>query len=337
MKNSHKLPFSSVSEPRRKSPRKNLVFKKLPKNHNLRVARPSVHDEKETASLKTSSGFDGFKLFVTLPVIVYSLLLIFLPIAYIFILSFFKSDNYGSYTFEFTLKNYLDAFDPTFFRIFFISILIGLITTFICLLISYPFAIFLRDKPEKTRNLIIKLVMVPFLTNSLIRTYGWITLLRKNGVINSGLLSLGIVDAPLSLMYNNLGLIIGMVYTLLPFMILPVFSAITKVDQNLLDAAEDLGAGEMKKFFKVYLPLTLPGAFNGSLMVFMPAIGYFFIADILGGGKAMIIGNLVKNQFLTARNWPLGAALSILLLLMTFALVKVYQKIGGDLDELGGG
>ena len=178
--------------------------------------------------------------------------------------------------------------------------------------------------------------MIPFLTNSMIRTYGWITLLRKNGVINSALLSLGVVDSPLPLMYNSLGIIIGMAYTLLPFMILPVVSAVSKVDQNLLDAAEDLGAGPLKKFTKIYLPLTLSGAFNGSLMVFIPAIGYFFIADILGGGKAMIIGNLIKNQFLTARNWPLGAALSILLLIMTFGLVKLYEKIGGDLDELGG-
>ena len=273
---------------------------------------------------------DFFKYFGTVPVIIYSIFLIFLPLVYVLFLSFLKSDNYGGYTFDFTIKNYLEAFNPVYIKIFFVSVLVGLITTFICLLISYPFAIFLRDKPERTRNLIIKLVMVPFLTNSLIRTYGWITLLRKSGVINTSLLSLGIINTHLDLMYNNLGVVIGMVYTLLPFMILPVYSAVTKVDQSLLDSAEDLGAGKLSKFFRVYLPLTLPGAFNGSLMVFIPAIGFFFISDILGGGKAMIIGNLIKNQFLTARNWPLGAALSVVLLLMTFGLVKIYQKIGGD-------
>lgn len=278
-----------------------------------------------------------FKTVFTLPVVVYALLLIFLPLLYIFFLSFLRSDNYGGYLFEFNLENYAEIFDPTFLAILGKSTLIGLITTFICLLISYPFAIFLRAKPAKTQNLIIKLVMVPFLTNSLIRTYGWLTLLRKNGVINSALLSTGLISEPLSLMYNSFGIIVGMVYTLLPFMILPVYSAVSKVDQNLLDAAEDLGAGKLTRFFKIYLPLTLSGAFNGSLMVFIPAIGYFFIADILGGGKIMLIGNLIKNQFLTARNWPLGAALSIFLLLMTFGLVKVYKKIGGNLDELGGG
>ncbi len=290
-----------------------------------------------TDQLEPNKRFDFFKAVFTLPVIIYALLLVFIPLIYILFLSFLKSDNYGGYLYEFNLENYGEIFDSTYLSIFIKSAGIGLITTFICLLISYPFAIFLRDLPEKRRNLIMKLVMVPFLTNSLIRTYGLITLLRKNGVINSALLGAGVISSPLALMYNNLGIIIGMVYTLLPFMLLPVCSAVAKVDQNLLDASEDLGAGKLAKFFRIYLPLTLQGAFNGSLMVFIPAIGYFFIADILGGGKAMIIGNLIKNQFLTARNWPLGAAFSILLLLFTFVLVKIYQKIGGNLDELGGG
>lgn len=333
MKNNQNRAALRISETKRKLTSKITGIKTNHKRPFLKTSEPS---EKKIKSFQATSGFDGFKLFVTLPVILYSIMLIFLPLAYVVFLSFLKSDNYGGYTFNFNLKNYLEVFNPSYLKIFLTSIFVGLASTFICLLISYPFAIFLRDKPEKTRNLIIKLVMVPFLTNSLIRTYGWITLLRKNGVINTSLLSLGIIDGPLSLMYNNLGVIIGMVYTLLPFMILPVYASVTKVDQNLLDAAEDLGANPLEKFFKVYLPLTLPGAFNGSIMVFVPAIGYFFISDILGGGKAMIIGNLVKNQFLTARNWPLGAALSVVLLIMTFGLVKIYQKVGGDLDELGG-
>ena len=276
-----------------------------------------------------------FRATFTWPVIIYALLLIFLPLIYILILSFETSDGYGGTAANFTLENYADIFDPTFLGVFLKSILIGLVTTFICLAIAYPFAICLRKKSSKTQNLIVKLVMVPFLTNSLIRIYGWVTLLRKGGLINSALLTTGIISSPLELMYNNFGLIIGMVYTLLPFMILPVYSAVSKVDQSYLDAASDLGAGKLRRFFRVYLPMTLTGAFNGSIMVFTPAIGYFFIADVLGGGKVMIIGNLIKNQFLTARNWPLGAALSIFLLLFTFLLVKIYQKIGGNLDELG--
>ena len=254
------------------------------------------------------------KYLFTIPVIVYSLLLILLPILYVLLISFFKSDSYGGMIYTFTLSNYAEIFNITYIRIFLKSIGIALITTVICLFIAYPFAISLMSKKETTRNLLIKLVMVPFLTNSLIRTYGWIVLLRKNGIINSGLLGLGIINDPLSLMYNNLGIIIGMVYTLLPFMILPVYSAVSKVDRNLIEASYDLGASKLKTFTKVYLPLTISGAFNGSLMVFIPAIGYFFITDILGGGKIMIIGNLIKNQFLTARNWPFGAAISIFLM-----------------------
>ena len=277
-----------------------------------------------------------FKFVFLAPVIIYSLILILLPLVYIFFLSFCQNDSYGGIIYNFTLSNYLNIFDITYLRILFKSCVIALITTFICICISYPFALILREKSEKTRNLMTKLVMIPFLTNSLIRTYGWITLLRKNGVINSGLLGLNIIDKPLSLMYNNLGIIIGMSYTLLPFMILPVCSAVFKIDNSLIEAARDLGAKPVKVFRYIIVPETISGIFNGSLMVFIPAIGYFFISDILGGGKVMIIGNLIKNQFLTARNWPFGSAISIFLILITFLLVRIYQKLGGKLDDLGG-
>ena len=279
---------------------------------------------------------DVNKYLFTIPVIIYSILLILLPLIYIFIISFYKSDSYGGMDQVLTLNNYAEIFNITYIGIMVKSALIGLITTLICLLISYPFAIALMSKKETTRNLIIKLVMVPFLMNSLIRTYGWIVLLRKNGIINVALLGLGLTSKPLPLMYNTFGIIVGMVYTLLPFMILPVFSAVSKVDKHVIEAAYDLGASKLSVFNKIYLPLTKSGAFNGSIMVFMPAIGYFFIADILGGGKVMIIGNLIKNQFLTARNWPFGAAISIFLIAITLLLVKVYKKMGGQMDELGG-
>ena len=271
-----------------------------------------------------------------LPAIIYSISLILLPILYILFLSFCKNDSYGGMIYEFTANNYITIFDVTYLSILGKSALIALATTFICILISYPFSIFLMDKSEKTRNLLIKFVMIPFLTNSLIRTYGWIVLLRKNGVINSTLMSLGLIKGPLNMMYNNTGILIGMVYTLLPFMILPIYSSVSKMDISLIEAAKDLGAGKMAIFKDIILPQTISGLFNGSLMVFIPAIGYFFISDILGGGKIMIIGNLIKNQFLTARNWPLGSAISIFLIVVTLILVKLYKKIGGEMDDLGG-
>lgn len=277
-----------------------------------------------------------FKILLSLPLILYSIILILIPLVYIFFLSFCKTDYYGGIIYEFTLNNYLDIFDITYIKILLKSFIIGLITTFICICIAYPFALFLRKKSDKVKNLVTKLIMIPFLTNSLIRTYSWIIILRKNGIINNILMNLNIIDEPLNLIYNNLGIIIGMVYTLLPFMLLPVCSAVFKLDNDLIEAGKDLGATPVAIFKNIIVPETISGVFSGSLMVFIPAIGYFFIADILGGGKIMIIGNLIKNQFLTARNWPFGASISIFLIIITFLLVKIYKKLGGKMDDLGG-
>ena len=276
-----------------------------------------------------------FKIIFTTPVIIYSIVLIFIPLVYILFLSFCKSDSYGGIIYNFSFDNYLTIFNMTYLKVFLKSFLIGIITTFLCILIAYPFALALATKKNSIQNVISKLIMVPFLANSLIRTYGWIVLLRKEGVINNFLMSTNLIDSPLNLMYNYLGIIIGMTYTLLPFMLLPVYSAVLKMDRTLIEAGRDLGLSEFQIFKKIIFPQTSAGVFNGSLMVFIPAIGYFFITDILGGGKIMIIGNLIKNQFLTARNWPFGASLSIFLIMITFLLVLLYKKKGGKMDDLG--
>lgn len=277
-----------------------------------------------------------FKRISSLPVTFYAFILILLPIVYILFLSFLKSNSYGGYEFTFTLQNYIKLFDSVYVKIFLQSFLIALITTVICIVISYPFCLFVNEKPKRIQTILMALVILPFLTNSLIRTYGWIVLLRKEGVINTLLLNSNLISQPLNLMYNNLGIIIGMVYTLLPFMILPLYSSISKIDPRYIEAAKDLGASRFTIFFKIIVPLTLSGLFNGALMVFIPCIGYFFISDLLGGGKLMLLGNLIKNQFLTARDWPFGAAISIVLLIITFLLVKTYRKTGGNMDDLGG-
>lgn len=276
-----------------------------------------------------------FETVMTLPVIIYALLLIFLPILYIFVISFFKSDSYGGMIKIFTLSNYFEIFNYAYIKIFLKSFLIAIVTTIICILISYPFVLAVSHKNKRTQKILMTLVMVPFLTNSLIRMYGWIVLLRKYGVINQLLIGLNVIEEPLSLMYNNLGIIIGMVYTLLPFMILPLNSAMSTIDNSLLEAASDLGASKWETFKNIILPGTASGLFNGSLMVFTPALGYFFIVDVLGGGKIMILGNLIKNQFLTARNWPLGAAISVFIILITTLIIFIYRKSGGKMEDLG--
>ena len=272
----------------------------------------------------------------TFPVIVYSIFLIFLPLVYIFIISFFESDSYGGMIKNFTLNNYRELFNSVYIGIFLKSFLIALITTFFCIIISYPFVLAISRKNKRIQKILITLVMVPFLTNSLIRMYGFIVLLRKYGVINQVLMNLGIIHDPINLMYNNFGILIGMIYTLLPFMILPLYSSVSAIDKSLIEAASDLFASRFKIFCKVIFPSTIPALFNGSLMVFTPALGFFFIVDILGGGKIMILGSLIKNQFLTARNWPFGAAISVALILITFIFIYLYRKIGGKMDDLGG-
>ena len=277
-----------------------------------------------------------FKYLSLFPISFYVIVLILLPLIYIFCLSFLTSDYYGGVNYSLTLSNYLNLVDLVYIKLFIKSFLIALVSTFICICIAYPFVIFVSQKKKIVKNIIMTLVMVPFLTNSLIRTYGWIVLLRKTGIVNTFLEDLNVISSPISFIYNDFGIILGMVYTLLPFMILPLFSAVDKIDKSVIEASYDLGSTSFKTFFNIIVPQTKVGLFNGSLMVFIPAIGYFFIADLLGGGKLMLIGNLIKNQFLSARNWPFGAAVSISLVLITFGLVKIYQKIGGKMDDLGG-
>ena len=276
-----------------------------------------------------------YKGLFTLPVIIYSILLIFLPLLYVFIISFFKSDSYGGMIQTFTLSNYIQLFNMVYIKIFLKSMLIALVVTFICIVLSYPFVIAITHKNKLTQKVLMTLVMVPFFTNSLIRMYGWIVLLRKSGVINQTLISTGLINSPLKLMYNNLGIIVGMVYTLIPFMILPLYGSVSAIEKSILEAANDLGANRIKRFFRIIVPQSKSALFNGSLMVFTPALGYFFIVDVLGGGKIMILGNLIKNQFLTARNWPFGASISVFLLLVTFLIIGIYRKTGGKLEDLG--
>ena len=279
---------------------------------------------------------DKFKYLLLFPIIAYSLLLIILPLIYIFFISFMKSDSYGGIIYTFNINNYIEIFNIVYVKVFLKSFIIATISTFICILISYPFTYFISQKKGYIKNVLITLVMIPFLTNSLIRTYGWIILLRKYGLINETLLSLGLIKTPFNLMYNNFSIIIGMVYTLLPFMILPLYSSMEKINPKVIYAASDLGASKIKTFFEIIIPYTKTGLFNGIIMVFIPCLGYFFISDLLGGGKLMILGNLIKNQFLTARNWPFGASISIAMLIVSYILVKIYKHLGGNMDDLGG-
>lgn len=269
------------------------------------------------------------------PVIIWLILFIAAPLLYVLYISFMQRGTYGGIVYKFTLDNYIRTMDPLYFNVFLKTLELALVTTLATILLGYPFAYALAHAKGRKKILLMVLLMVPFWTNSIIRTYGWIILLRTEGVINHFLLSLHIISHPLTLIYTDFATILGMIYTLFPFMVLPLFTSIEKLDKTLLEAAADLGAKPRKAFLKVTLPLTMPGVFAGSLMVFIPALGIFYIPDLMGGGKSILMGNLIKNQFLTARDWPFGAALSMVLIILTLILIFSYSRVG-DLEEIGG-
>lgn len=264
------------------------------------------------------------------PVFIWMLLFLFVPILLVLFVSFMSRGVYGGIEYTFTLSNYIRFFDSLYLEILLTSIVNAGLTTMICIVFGYPFTYLIARSSPKYRTLLLFLVIVPFWTNSLIRTYAWIVLLRTEGVINQVLIKLGLIAEPLSLLYNNGAVLIGLVYALFPFMVLPLYASIEKLDKSYLEAASDLGAKAWQTFIKITLPLTMPGIVAGSLLVFIPTLGLFFIPDLMGGAKTMMIGNLIKNQFLTARDWPFGSATSVILIILTMVLVAIYLRISGD-------
>lgn len=271
-----------------------------------------------------------------LPLAAWMYLLVAVPFIYIIAISFMNAGTYGGVKLGFSFRNYLEILNPLYLKTFLKSIAMSFAVTAICLLIAYPFTYFIAKKSEIKKTVFMSLIMVPFCVSMIIRLFIWINLLRSEGIVNKIIMWLGLSDEPLKLVYSLTGAMIGLVYMLLPFMILPLYSSIEKLDKYLLEAASDLGAKPYKAFLKVTLPLTKPGIFAGCVMVFIPALGLYFVTDLMGGSKTLVIGNLIKNQFITARNWPLGAAMSVVLMIITVILLKAYTKAGGSMDDLSG-
>lgn len=269
------------------------------------------------------------------PVTLWLAFLVVIPLLYVLIMSFCSVDESYNVVFQFTLENYKRLFAINYVQIYTNSLLIALLTTIICILLAYPFAFIIARTASKKKVILYMFVIIPFWTNSLIRIYGWRTFLGTNGGLNTILQTLHLINEPVEFLFNRGAIVLGMVYALFPFMVLPLYTAIEKLDKSLLEASSDLGAKGMTTFFQVILPLTLSGVFAGSIMVFIPCLGYFFVSNILGGGNADVIGNLIERQFKSGNNWPLGSALSIILILITLLLVKLYQKLGGDMESLG--
>ena len=260
-----------------------------------------------------------------LPAYVWMILTFILPLLYIVVISFCKKGENWGIVYEFTLENYRKILDPLYLQIIGKSFAVAFLTTVVTLLIGYPFAYLLAGLPKKTQRILLVFLVVPFWTNAVIRIYGWYIILQGKGVINTALSAFGLPG--FDMLYTNGAVELGTIYTLLPLMILPIYNAVEKIDKQLLEASRDLGADKFTVFRTVIWKLSLPGVISGCLMVFIPSIGFFYISDMMGGSNVVLLGNLIKTQFLEARNWPFGAALSVIMAFLSLLFIALYRKL----------
>lgn len=256
------------------------------------------------------------------------------PVVLILVMSFYERGLYGGVDWTFTLENFKRAAEPVYLTILYTSVEIAGLTTLLCLVIGYPVALAIAAAPTKQQIALLVLIILPFLSNYLIRTYAWMVILQADGLVNSMLVTLGLIDAPLKLLYNKGAVILGFVYAYVPFMVLSIYSALSRIDPSLFEASTDLGATPFKTFRTVTFPLSVTGAGAGAVFVFVLSIGNFITPQLLGGGKILMIGNAISDQFLAARDWPFGSALSLYLLVMMLALLvgqaHLSRRSGGE-------
>jgi len=253
------------------------------------------------------------------------------PLLIILVYSFGTSGVYGGITLGFNPGNYLNVFDPLYLEIIGRTFVIAATNTLICLLLGYPLAYFIALKGGRWRNVLILLVVVPFWTSFLIRAYAWVVILNGNGLANKALQFLGVTDQPLTLIFTPQAVTMGMAYAYLPFMILPLYAALEKFDVSLKEASQDLGASRWQTFWRVTFPLSTPGVVAGSILVFIPSAGEFVIPDLLGGSRSLMVGNLVQQQFLQARDWAFGSALAMLLAVLLVGAITFYvRRVGAE-------
>ncbi|MBR0573901.1 MULTISPECIES: spermidine/putrescine ABC transporter permease PotB [Pasteurellaceae] len=271
---------------------------------------------------------------VTIAVIfIWLVFFVLMPNLLVFVTSVMTKDSSNLVEFTFSLDSYKRLIDPLYSKVLWNSLYMSGIATILCLLVGYPFAFLIAKSPKKYRPFLLFLVILPFWTNSLIRIYGMKIFLGVKGVLNNTLLAIGLIDSPIRILNTEVAVIIGLVYILLPFMILPLYSSIEKLDNRLLEAAKDLGANGFQPFLRVILPLTMPGIIAGCLLVLLPAMGMFYVADLLGGAKVLLVGNVIKSEFLVTRNWPFGSAISVALTVLMAVMLYIYYRANKLLNK----
>lgn len=270
-----------------------------------------------------------------LPIYLFTIVFVAAPLGYMVVLSFLtRAETWGVLAIP-TIQNYLDILNPTYLNTYLQSLQLAFLTTILVIAIGYPFGYFMAKLTKNWQKRVMMLLMIPFWTSSLIRLYGWIIIFRSNGILDRILMGLGLTVEPLKLLYTYPAVVTGMVYALVPFMIFSVYSSVEKMDWNLVEASRDLGASAPQAFLTVTLKLSLPGLLSGIILTFVPSMGLFFIADILGGNKVVLIGSLIQTQLTTAHNWPFAAALAVMLTLLTTVLLFIYRKITKTSDLEG--
>lgn len=269
---------------------------------------------------------------ISSPYILWSGLFIVIPL---FLIIFFAFTNSTDSGYTFTLKHFEELMQPMYFRIFFRSLKLALISTLLCLLIGYPTAYIISKTKASRQGTLLMLAIVPMWMNFLLRTYAWSAILGRNGVINTIITSLGF--SPINILYTDTAVLLGMVYNFLPFMILPIYTILSKMDQDLINAAKDLGANSRQVFTKIILPLSMPGVASGITMVFMPAVSTFVISKLLGGGQFMLIGNLIEQQFMSVGDWHFGSAISLFMMIVILISMALMNKFSDDSSKEGGG
>ncbi|MEI6361912.1 MAG: ABC transporter permease [Actinomycetes bacterium] len=261
------------------------------------------------------------------PGLVYVTLFMAIPLALVISYAFLTKGRFGGVTLPFTLASFAKALQPTYLSVLGNSLLIATVTTILALLIGYPVAYAISLMPARWRPIALVLIVLPFWTNFLVRTYAWMVLLNTEGPVNKALMSIGLIDQPIGLLYTRGAVIAGMLYSYLPLMILPLYASMDRMDHSLLEAARNLGASRFRAFRDVTFPLTLPGAMIGAIFVFVPSLGNFVIPELLGGGKTVMIGNLIRNQFLKARDWPFGAVLALVMIVFLVGLFALQAYV----------
>jgi len=273
---------------------------------------------------------------LVLPLYIFTLTLVLLPLLYMVVLSFMRRQGSWGVALEFTLRNFRRIGEKIYLETFVQSSKLAFISTLLTAILGYPFGYLMAGLNRVWKNRVMLILIIPFWTSSLMRLYGWIIMFRANGILDSALLALGLTKEPLRLLYSYPAVVTGMVYVLLPFMIYPVYTSAEKLDRQLAEAARNLGASRLMAFLTVSFPLTMPGLFSGFVLTFIPSMGLFFLADILGGNKVVLVGNLIHEQLIKAHDWPFAAALSATLMVLTSVFIFLYRKItrSGELEGL---